>query len=430
QLRSGHEDGTHWVPAEVNTSIRPGWYYHASEDHKVKSLPELMDVYYQSVGRNATFLLNLPVDPRGLVHEADSARLMQLADQIRKDFDDNLAMGKPVEASDIRNNDDRYEPGHVTDGNPETYWATDDGVLQPSLTIDLENPRVINRFLVQEYIQLGQRVKAFTVEALTEQGWKQVADETTIGYKRILRFPDIKASQVRFSVTDAKASPVISNIELYRAPKILSKPSVWRSHQDTVYIQAADRDAAIYYTTDGTSPSKKSQQYEEPFYWPQKGSIRAVVIDPYTGKSSPIATKKLDISKAEWALVHPAAKSDKAGAMWDGRGFTRWGTKISDLPSSITIDLGDQHMLDGVTYLPDQGRYASGIVRRYRIYVSDDGEQWQQVAKGEFSNIRNNPVSREVEFQALKGRYIKFEATDLVDDTGRIRVAEFGVSTD
>src|SRR5699024_2912151 len=208
----------------------------------------------------------------------DSARPMQSAGQMRKDFDDNLAMGKPVEASNIRNNDDRYEPGHVTDGNPETYWATDDGVLQPSLTIDLENPRVINRFLVQEYIQLGQRVKAFTVEALTEQGWKQVADETTIGYKRILRFPDIKASQVRFSVTDAKASPVISNIELYRAPKILSKPSVWRSHQDTVYIQAADRDAAIYYTTDGTSPSQESQQYEKPFYWPKKGSVRAVVI--------------------------------------------------------------------------------------------------------------------------------------------------------
>src|SRR5699024_12702588 len=123
---------------------------------------------------------------------------------------------------------------------------------------------------------------------------------TTIGYKRILRFPDIKASKVRFSVTDAKAAPVISNIELYRAPKILSKPAVWRSHQDTVHIQAAEPDAAIYYTTDGTSPSKKSKQYEEPFYWPQKGSIRAVVIDPYTGKSSPIATKKLDISKAEW----------------------------------------------------------------------------------------------------------------------------------
>src|SRR5699024_4035007 len=216
----------------------------------------------------------------------------------------------------------------------------------------------------------------------------------------------------------------------YKSPNILNKPSVWLVHDYSVHIQSAEPYAAIYYTTNGTFPSKKSQQYEEPFYWPQKGSIRAVVIDPYTGKSSPIATKKLDISKAEWALVHPAAKSDKAGAMWDGRGFTRWGTKISDLPSSITIDLGDQHMLDGVTYLPDQGRYASGIVRRYRIYVSDDGEQWQQVAKGEFSNIRNNPVSREVEFQALKGRYIKFEATDLVDDTGRIRVAEFGVSTD
>lgn len=86
QLRSGHEDGTHWVPAEADVSIRPGWYYHPSEDHQVKSLPHLLDIYYQSVGRNASLLLNLPVDTRGLIHENDVRQLMALKNQLDKDF--------------------------------------------------------------------------------------------------------------------------------------------------------------------------------------------------------------------------------------------------------------------------------------------------------------------------------------------------------
>ena len=85
-LQSGHEDGTHWVPAEVDVSIRPGWYYHPYEDHKVKSISHLVDIYYNSIGRNSNLLLNFPVDTRGLIHPNDSARLMQLASVIKNDF--------------------------------------------------------------------------------------------------------------------------------------------------------------------------------------------------------------------------------------------------------------------------------------------------------------------------------------------------------
>ncbi len=117
QLRSGHEDGTHWVPAEADVSIRPGWYYHQSEDHQVKTLPHLLDIYYQSVGRNASLLLNLPVDDRGLVHEADVKQLIALKTQLTKDFEVNLAKGQKITVSDIRGKNSVYAAENITSGN-------------------------------------------------------------------------------------------------------------------------------------------------------------------------------------------------------------------------------------------------------------------------------------------------------------------------
>ncbi|MFW5774221.1 MAG: alpha-L-fucosidase, partial [Tangfeifania sp.] len=164
-LRTGQIDGTHWVPAEVDVSIRPGWYYHPSEDHKVKTLPQLLDIYYHSIGRNASFLLNLPVDKRGLVHENDVEQLQKLAAAIKADFDDNLALSKNVTATNVRGNSKKYSAANVTDDNPDSYWATDDDVKSASLEIDFQQPAEMNRFLVQEDIRLGQRVKEFSVEA-------------------------------------------------------------------------------------------------------------------------------------------------------------------------------------------------------------------------------------------------------------------------
>jgi len=219
ELRSGHKNGTHWVPAEVDVSIRPGWYYHPSEDNQVKSLKQLVDIYYHSVGRNANLLLNFPVDNRGLIHEKDVEQVCKLAETLKADFAIELAGGKKVTATNIRWNSRRYQASNVNDGNGGTYWATDDNIIDASLVIDLEEPVEFNRFLIQEYIQLGQRVQEFTLEAMVEDNWKLLASETTIGYKRILRLPTVKTSRVRLNIIQSKASPLISNIELYNAPK-------------------------------------------------------------------------------------------------------------------------------------------------------------------------------------------------------------------
>ncbi len=219
ELRSGHEDGTYWVPAEVDVSIRPGWYYHPSEDNRVKSLPQLLDIYYQSVGRNANLLLNFPVDNRGLIHEKDVEQVYKLAETLKADFAIELAGGKKVTVTNIRGNSRRYRASNVNDGKRRTYWATENNIIDASLVIDLEEPVEFNRFLIQEYIQLGQRVQEFTLEAMVEDNWKLLASETTIGYKRILRLPTVKTSRVRLNIIRSKASPLISNIELYNAPK-------------------------------------------------------------------------------------------------------------------------------------------------------------------------------------------------------------------
>jgi alpha-L-fucosidase len=217
-LRSGQEDGTHWLPAEVDVSIRPGWFYHPAEDTLVKTLPRLLEIYYNSVGCNASMLLNIPVDTRGIIHENDSLQLMKLAHALKADFETDLVFGKKVIASNYRGKAKKFRASLVNDHNGETYWATDDSVLQASLTIDLGQSCVFNRFLVQEYIPLGQRVKKFRLEALTDGIWQTIAEETTIGYKRILRFPDVTATQIRFTIEDAKACPVISNLQLFHSP--------------------------------------------------------------------------------------------------------------------------------------------------------------------------------------------------------------------
>ena len=230
-LTTGHEDGTHWLPAEVDVSIRPGWYYHYSEDHKVKSVKQLVDIYYHSIGRNASFLLNFPVDQRGLIHEKDVEQLMKMADVVRRDMETDLAREASVEASQVRGGSRKYNASRAVDGDPQTYWTTDDGVVAASLTMDFGAETTFNRFLVQEYIPLGQRVKEFSLEAWEDEAWVEIDVQTTIGHKRILRFDNVTSNKLRLNILDAKGCPTISNVEVYHAPKLLEPPGVERDKQ-------------------------------------------------------------------------------------------------------------------------------------------------------------------------------------------------------
>ena len=214
-LNTGSANGTHWIPAEVDVSIRKGWFYHAEEDSLVKTPKQLFDIYLTSVGRGSTLLLNVPPDRRGLVHENDVAALEGFRALLDSTFKTDFALNKKVTASSYRGKSKQYAPSNLTDYNKNTYWTTDDEILTGNFEIDLGQSQTINYVVLQEDIRLGQRVKSFSVEALTNNQWKQIASGTSIGYKRILKLDPIETDKVRVSITDSKACPVISNVAVY-----------------------------------------------------------------------------------------------------------------------------------------------------------------------------------------------------------------------
>lgn len=216
-LQQGEENGTDWVPAEVDVSIRPGWFYHAREDDKVKTVEQLMDIYYSSVGRGANLILNVPPMPSGRLHPTDVASLTAFGEALRREFAyPLLGKGTRIEASNVRGGSRRFAAGKLTDGRKDSYWATDDSVRAASVTIVMDGEREFNRLSLSEYLPLGQRVKAWRVEARQADGnWRQIAEGTTIGHKRLLRFDKVCADEVRISITDAKACPCISEVQLF-----------------------------------------------------------------------------------------------------------------------------------------------------------------------------------------------------------------------
>ena len=227
-LHYGVEEGDVWCPGETNTSIRPGWFYHETENAHVKSLSKLMDTYYKSVGRNSTLLLNFPIAPNGRIHPTDSLRGIAFSKMIGEVFKEDLAVGAKVTASNVRGGSRRFNAAKTVDGSPDTYWATDDGVTSASLTLDFSRPATFNRFLAEEYIALGQRVRDFSLEYWQDGKWMPLNDAlvtdgdglTTIGHRRIICFPTVTTTRLRFAVEDSKACPLISRIGVFLAPEL------------------------------------------------------------------------------------------------------------------------------------------------------------------------------------------------------------------
>ena len=209
-----------WYPAETDVSIRPGWFYHAKEDDKVKSVAHLLDIYFSSVGYNSVLLLNLPPDRRGLIHENDVQRLGEFRQARDAIFDQNLALGAKAKASSVRGSDPAFAADKIADGDQETYWTTDDWMTSAQVEFDLGGERTFNVAELAEHIATGQRISSFSLEAWDGSNWKEFARGTTVGYKRLLRFNDVTASKVRLRIQDSRVCPTLSGFGLYRAPAI------------------------------------------------------------------------------------------------------------------------------------------------------------------------------------------------------------------
>ncbi len=327
-LHYGVEDGDVWCPGETNTSIRPGWFYHETENEHVKSLSKLMDTYYKSVGRNSTLLLNFPIAPNGRIHPTDSLRGIAFKKMIDEVFKTDLTKKAKIE----------------TQGN-ETL-------------IDFKEPTACNRFLAEEDIAQGQRVKKFALEAEVDGKWMPLRDMlvedgrdglTTIGHRRIICFPTIKATKIRFTIIDAKAAN--------------------EREQSQARLNSAER-----------------EQARTEF------------------KAAPII-KKLGVYLApELTADIPNSGEKKSSSLH----------YFFSMPMQMMIDWDTEQTLTTFRYLPPQDTKA-GIVTHYTLWGSTDWANWTKLASGEFSNIVNNPIWQTIKFPATKVRILKFDADRLAE---------------
>jgi len=212
----GTRGGKQWLPPECDVSIRPGWFWHESENSKVKTARDLLRLYYESVGRGGSLLLNVPPDRRGLLNDADIASLREFGELRRATFARNLAAGARLTASNVRGWSRRYAPANLLDGDSSTYWATDDTITTPELTLEFRRPVSFNVIRLRESIRLGQRVESIAVEARREGAWHQIAEATSIGNCRLIRTDDfVTTDELRLRIMKSPVCPALSDFGLF-----------------------------------------------------------------------------------------------------------------------------------------------------------------------------------------------------------------------
>jgi alpha-L-fucosidase len=217
-LNSGERPGTEWIPAECDVSIRPGWFYHAKEDTRVKTPSKLLDIYYKSVGRGACLNLNLPPDRRGQIHEEDVSSLREFHRILEATFANNLAKKAHLKASNVRGQSKEFAPENLVRSRPSKYWATDDGVTAPELVLEFPQPVTFNVVSLREYLPLGQRIEAFALDQWKDGNWVEFTKGTSIGNHRLLRGATVTSDKIRLRITQAPVCPALSEFGLFAEP--------------------------------------------------------------------------------------------------------------------------------------------------------------------------------------------------------------------
>ncbi len=221
-LNSGERPGTDWIPAECDVSIRPGWFYHAKEDSRVKTPLQLLELYYKSVGRGACLNLNIPPDRRGKINETDVQSLRTFRRMLDATFSNNLARDAKLIPTNVRGGAKPFAALNLLDGKRETYWATDDAVTTPELVLEFRRPITFNVVSLREHLPLGQRVEAFALDRWQDDKWVEFATGTSIGNLRLVRGEYVTTEKVRLRITQAPVCPALSEFGLFAEPRSAS----------------------------------------------------------------------------------------------------------------------------------------------------------------------------------------------------------------
>lgn len=411
---TGKRGGERWVPAEGDTTINhAGWFWHQGQASRVKSPEELMQVWFDSVGRGANLILNVAADKTGRLDPADVKSLLEFKELRDKLYARDYALGATVTASQTRGNDKKFSPSNMTDGNIETYWAVEDDNLTPTAVITLPKPATFDVIRLREQTRLGQRVDSFNIDAFVNGKWVCIDNEgKTIGNQVMRRLNrPITTQKLRLRITGSQATPCISEFSLFRQPAGAVRPSIFRRGDNLVII--ADGKNKILYTTDGSEPKAGSPVYSQGAKFTESGIVKARC-QFSNGKLGPVSQAKFGISKTGWKVK--TATSGNAAAAIDDNPETSWLAK-AEAPQSFVVDMGKPYQVSSFSYLPRQDRKTSGMTDKYQFEVSADGKNWTKVAEGEFSNLRANPIEQSVNLKNMNEpvRYFRFIGTSSLD---------------
>lgn len=429
---NGTRNGKYWMPAECDVSLRPGWFYHESQNAQVKSPYTLLDLYYQSVGRGANLDLGLSPNRDGLLEAEDEASLTKFGSILKETFSINLAKNAKLTASNIRGkNSIKFGPALLLDQNRYSYWATDDAVKTPELTLDLGSAKTFNVIRLRENIKLGQRIEGVAVEVWKDGNWQQIASATSIGSNRLIRLPqNVSAQKVRLRITGSPVCIALSDFGLYKEPVHLSAPTIRRDKNGMVSITTDAPVSEIRYLTGPGHITKQSTIYSKPFLMDYSNLVSAVGFEG--DKQSEVGSVNFDGTKTDWKIVNQNNTSHAENAI-DENPKTLWSTLKADstvafTPGEITIDLGKKDMVLSITYLPRQDKKLDGIVDQYTVFMSDNNKDWREVKSGEFSNIRANPIKQYIFVgNVVSGRYIRFVGKRSIKGNG-VTAAEIGIT--
>lgn len=440
--RAQLKPGAHlwWYPAETNVTILGNGQWFWARTKRPRPVPQLVDIFYASIGRNGNLILNLSPDNRGLVPDDQAAALAQMSEIVRKTFARNLAAGARLEA-------DHAARGHrahaAADGTLRTWWEAAAGRTDGTLTLTLPRPQTFDVVSLQEAVdRRGQRIEAFAIETWDGAQWVPVpksASEatTTVGQRRLIRLAQpVTTDRLRVRITAARFAPTLAEVALYKQSFELMPPAIADRGADGAVAITHPSGGRIVYTTDGSAPGLQSPVYTAPVSLPLSGIVKAARLQD-DGRLGVVGTRNFaGLSPRGWKVVEVDSEevtqgSNGAALAIDGDSSTfwhsRWGADLK-LPHHITVDMGQVRRIAGFVYLPRQDGMLNGTAEHFRLEVSEDGANWHvAVEKGTFSNVRNNPDLQDVRFAPMKARYFRFTALSEVWNNGWTSAAELSV---
>jgi len=403
----------HYIPAETNTSIREGWFYRDETDQKVRNADDVFDMYERSVGGNSTFLLNIPPNREGLFSAEDVGILEEVGRRIRETYDLDLLKGATGQKE-------------ILDEDEFTYLL---GAKKNTTTvIELSGPITLNRFVLQEAISThGQRIEEHALDIWANGTWEEIVTGTTVGYKKILRFPVCETNKLRIRILKSRLEPTISHVSAHyyksRPPQVrinrdvngmvslepMKHQFMWKSHGINV-MDNLNKNLEIRYTVDGFQPSINSTLYTGPF--PLKsGELRVIAFD--NEQAGAETSDRFGILKNSWTLKGVSSKQGKndGGKAFDGDPNTFWESQEKTRhPQYISIDLGTLITLNGFAYTP-QTINKEGMIEKGWILISENGKKWEEIESFEFGNLINDPTKRNWNFKSpVETRFIRIRS--------------------